>query len=169
MKKHYSTIENQNGFTLLEVIVVIVILGILSYVAVGKFSSSHNKIQYEAIIKKIASDVRYARGLALTEGMGSRVYIDQANNKYYLKWADGSYIQNPLGGGNFIVQLGKGDFSATQITGTSFSGGRLDFGTSGSPKNAGNSFSGELNLISVNDMKKVVITANTGFIRIEDL
>ncbi|MCH7754328.1 prepilin-type N-terminal cleavage/methylation domain-containing protein [candidate division KSB1 bacterium] len=170
MKKRCAIFKNQNGFTLIELTVVIVIVGILSYAVVANFSDSHERLQIDAITLKIASDVRYARDLALTEGRGSRVYIDLTNNQYYLKWDDESYMQNPLGGGDFVVQLGRpGEFGAVQITSTAFSGGRLDFGTSGSPRNAGNSFSGELILVSINNEKKVVITANTGFVRIENL
>ncbi|MCH7674620.1 prepilin-type N-terminal cleavage/methylation domain-containing protein [candidate division KSB1 bacterium] len=170
MKKRCATFKNQNGFTLIELTVVIVIVGILSYAVVANYTESHERLQINAITLKIASDVRYARDLALTEGRGSRVYIDLTNNQYYLKWDDESYMQNPMGGGDFVVQLGTpGEFGSVQITGTAFSGGRLDFGTSGSPRNAGNSFSGELILVSINNEKKVVITANTGFVRIEDL
>ena len=170
MKKRCATFKNQNGFTLIELTVVIVIVGILSYAVVANYTESHERLQINAITLKIASDVRYARDLALTEGRGSRVYIDLTNNQYYLKWDDGSYMQNPLGGGDFVIQLGRpGEFGAVQITSTAFSGGRLDFGTSGTPKNAGNSFSGELILVSLNNEKKIVITANTGFVRIEDL
>ncbi len=171
VKKRSATFKNQNGFTLLELTVVIVIVGILSYAVVANFTDSHESLQINAITLKIASDVRYARDLALTEGMGSRVYIDVSNNQYSLKWDDDSYIQNPLGGGDFVVQLGTaGEFGAVQITATAFSnGGRLDFGTSGSPKNGGSSFAGELDLATINNEKKVVITANTGFVRIENL
>lgn len=170
MKKRCAAFKNQNGFTLIELIVVIVIVGILSYAVVANYTESHERLQINAITLKIASDVRYARDLALTEGMGSRVYIDLTNNQYYLKWDDESYMQNPMGGGDFVIRLGRpGEFGSVQITSTAFSGGRLDFGTSGSPRNAGNSFSGELILVSINNEKKIVITANTGFVRIENL
>ena len=169
MKKRCATFKNQNGFTLIEMIVVIIIVGILSYAVVANFTDSHESLQLNAITLKLASDVRYARDLALTEGRGTRVYIDLTNNQYYLKWDDESYMVNPLGGGDFVVHLGiPGEFGAVQITSTAFTGGRLDFGTSGAPKNAGNSFSGELLLVSINNEKKIVITANTGFVRIED-
>ena len=170
MKKRCATFKNQNGFTLIEMTVVIIIVGILSYAVVANFTDSHESLQLNAITLKLASDVRYARDLALTEGRGSRVYIDVSNNKYYLKWDDESYMQNPLGGGDFVVYLGTpGEFGAVQITDTAFSNvGRLDFGTSGAPKNAGSSFEGELDLVTINNEKKIVITANTGFVRIED-
>ncbi len=145
-------------------------MGILSYAVVANWSDSHENLQINAVILKMAQDVRYARDLALTEGRGSRVYIDVQDNQYYLKWDDDSYMQNPLGGGDFVVELGRpGEFGSVQITDTAFSnGGQLDFLTSGAPRNAGSTFSGELNLVTINNEKKIIITANTGFVRIED-
>ncbi|MFQ5863942.1 MAG: GspH/FimT family pseudopilin [bacterium] len=168
LKRHFRISNNQNGFTLIELIVLITIIGILSFIAVAKLGDSNSKLQYKTVIQKIAADVRYAQQLAISEGKGTRVYIDQTNNRYYLKWSDGTYIQNLVGGGDFIVQLGVGDFSAVQITGTEFVNGRLDFSTSGVPSNAGAAFTGELNLVTLNNDKKLQITANTGFLKIED-
>ena len=162
------TKKNQNGFTLMEVIVIVVIVGVLAYFAVANFVDSHSKLQYESVLKKIVSDVRYARELALMEGEKTRVYFDQTNNRYYLKWDNGNYIQNPLGGGDFIVQLGAGEFSQVNITSSAFSAGWLDFDTKGTPGNTGVSFSNELSLVSLNNSKSITITANTGFLQIEN-
>jgi len=98
MKYRVETINNQNGFSLMEVIVIVVIVGVLAYFAVANIGDSHSRLQYESVLKKIVSDVRYARELALTEGEETRVYFDQTNNRYYLKWDNGNYIQNPVGG-----------------------------------------------------------------------
>lgn len=168
-RKHFSIISEQTGFTFLELVIIIVIVGILSYLAVANFTDSHTRLQYQTLAQKIATDVRYARDLAFSEGEGTQVHIDQANNRYYLKWSDGTYIQNPVGGDNFIIQLGEGDFSDVQITGTSFSGGRLDFDTSGAPLNSGATFSGELTLVELNGAKRIVVVANTGLLKIEDI
>ncbi|MFQ5753861.1 MAG: prepilin-type N-terminal cleavage/methylation domain-containing protein [bacterium] len=168
-RRQLRKVNNQKGFTLIELIVIITIIGILSYIAVANFSDSNSQVQYGTLIRKIATDVRFAQQLALTEGRSTHVYIDQANNRYYLKWDDGTYIQNPVGGGDFIVQLGVGEFSAVQITGTEFVNGRLDFSTSGIPLNAGSVFSGELYLVTLNNAKRLQVTANTGFLKIEDL
>lgn len=161
--------SNQIGFTLIELIVIMVIIGILSYFAVAKMNDSQEKMQYETMIKKISSDVQYAQQLALTKARSIRVYIDQANNRYYLKWGDGTYVQKPVGGGDFIIQLGTGEFKAVRITGTSFTNGRLDFNTAGSPLNEGFSFSGNRTLVTLNNAKKILVTANTGLLTIEDL
>ena len=163
-----SCFAAQNGFTLLELILVITIVGIISIFAVASYNNSSTTLQYKTVIRKIASDVRYAQSLAIHSGQGTRVFIEQTNNRYTLKWSDGTYIKKPVGGDDFIVQLGSGDFSLVQITGTAFFNGRLDFSTAGAPLNSGNTFSGDLSVVSINNAKKIVVTANTGFLRIED-
>ena len=160
--------NNQKGFNLIELIIVVIIVGIISYLAVVRFGDSSESLQYESIIKKLASDVRYAQQLAQTEGLGTQVHIDQFNNRYYLKWSDGQFIKNPVGGGDFIIQLGVKDFSKVQITATGFNGGRLDFDKSGRPLNAGVPFSGILTLVVFNNRKKIEITGETGLIKIKD-
>ncbi|MFQ5603779.1 MAG: prepilin-type N-terminal cleavage/methylation domain-containing protein [bacterium] len=162
-------LKRQAGFSLIELIVVIVIVGILSAIVAVNFNQSNASLQYGALVQKLKIDIGYAQQLAATEGKGTRVYIDQSNNRYYLKWDDGSYIQQPVGEDDFIVQLGTGDFSEVQITGTDFSSGRLDFNTSGMPLNAGNTFTGQLTVVTLNSAKRIKISANTGFLEIEDL
>ncbi|MCG8605871.1 hypothetical protein MJD09_12870 [bacterium] len=163
------TLTDQKGFSLLEVVTIVTVVGIISLFAVAKFGDTNSRLQYETIMEKIVSDVRFAQQLALTKGKATRVHIDQTNNRYFLKWDDDTYIKNPVGGNNFVIQLGSGDFSAVQITSTSFQNGRLDFERTGSPLNSGSVFSDKLDLVIINNAKKIVVTANTGFLEIENL
>ncbi|RMF61947.1 MAG: prepilin-type N-terminal cleavage/methylation domain-containing protein [Calditrichaeota bacterium] len=160
---------NERGFSLIELIVAMVIIGILSYVVVAKFGQTPERVQFASIAQKIVGDVRYAREMAYSTHVGTRVYMDVQNNRYYLKWETGAYLTNPLGGGDFVVQLGQGNFYAVKLTGTSLTGGRLDFDGSGKPLNSGAPFSGTLTLVTLNNTKRVVVTANTGLLRIEDI
>lgn len=169
MNQRNQPFSNDNGMTLIELIVVVVITGILSYVAVAKFSGKHEEFQYEALVRKMTADIRYAQQLAITERTGTRVYVDQSNNRYYLKWEDGSYLTDPVSGGNLIVQLGEGNFNDVQITGTEFSSGRLDFSSSGVPMNAGTPFSNTLMLVTMNNTKRIRITPHSGLLIVENL
>lgn len=161
--------EIESGFTLVELVVVIVIIGIISYVTVANYTDSQSRIQFDSMIKKMAGDINYARELAASGSQGTRVYIDDANNRYYLKYADGSYVANPMGGGDFIVQLGTGYSGDVEISGTSLSGGRLDFNKVGVPSNAGSPFTGSLEVATLNGKRRLSITGGTGYLKIEKL
>ncbi len=163
-----TTSSKVGGFTLLELVLVVAMLGILSYFAVAQFGDVFQRAQYGTLLKKITADVRYARDLAMTGGEGTQVHIDVQNNRYYLKWASGAFVQNPVGGGDFMIELGTDEFGAAEITGTSFGGGRLDFNSGGIPSNAGLTFSGRLRLLTLNDTKRILVTANTGLLQLED-
>ncbi len=159
--------KRQEGFTLVEIIAVIAILGIVSFFAVARFNESGTAVQSDIALKKILSDIQYARDLATTGGQGTRVYIDQSQNRYYLKWADDTYIKNPFGGSDFVVAFGSHEYQAIQIASTGFTGGRLDFNRSGLPLNGGVAFSGTKNVVTLNNGKGVWVTAGTGLLSTE--
>lgn len=50
-----STLRNQRGFTLIEIIAVLVLLGILAAVAVPKFMNMHGDAQAKAVAGAIAA------------------------------------------------------------------------------------------------------------------
>ncbi|HEX9655113.1 MAG TPA: prepilin-type N-terminal cleavage/methylation domain-containing protein, partial [bacterium] len=83
---------NTKGFTLVETVVVVVIVGILSFIGFASLSNHQTTFEYETIVKRMATDVRFAQQLAVSEGRGTRVYIDEINNRYYLEWDDGTYV-----------------------------------------------------------------------------
>ena len=65
-----------------------------------------------------------------------------------------------------IFELGSDNVAKVKITGTEFTGGRLDFSRAGKPLNAGIPFSGERVLVMLNQKYGIRVTANTGFIKI---
>jgi len=159
-------VKREEGFTFIELIVVVVIIGVLSYAAYVNFSNSHENVQVQTAARRLVSDVRYAQELAMTTGNEARVYVDASGNRYSLKWATGSYVQKPVGGGDFIVEFGEGDFPDVTITSTEFTNGRLDYLSTGAPRNFGSTFNGTKVLAVLNNTTSVVITANTGRVSI---
>ena len=160
---------SQEGMTFVEIIMVVAILGILASFAAVEFSDSLTSVQSGTAVEKVASDVRFAQQLALSYGAEVRVHVDLAQNEYSLKWSDGSYVDNPAGGGNFVVRFGQGNYSNVEITNVGFANGRLDFDAGGRPLNSGSDFSGSLGLLTINNKRTIVIAANTGFVSIEEL
>ncbi len=143
---------------------MVILLGILAIVFSVSFKQTHSELQTTSAVRMMATHIRYARELAMTSGQGTRVFMDIANNRYTLKWADGAYLTNPVGGGNFIVNLGVKEFGEVQMNSTGFTNGNLDFTTGGLPRNDGNPFSGARTLVVVNDEVRIVVWGNTGLV-----
>lgn len=125
---------NQVGATLLETVMVILIAGILSYAAMVNFSSGSADTQAQAAAKMLMQDLRYAQQVGASSGRGAKVEIDVQNNRYSLRWKDtGAYMTRPMGGGNFIVQFGGGNFPNVSFISTALASGNLYFDASGRP------------------------------------
>jgi prepilin-type N-terminal cleavage/methylation domain-containing protein len=101
-KKH--TFRLYRGFTLVELILVVLILSIAAVVAVPMFSSAAD-IQVRATANRIAADLDYARGLAITRQKDYSVVFDAANELYEIQDVDGVPITNPLDNKTFTVNL----------------------------------------------------------------
>jgi len=154
--------KQSNGFTFIEVVVVITIMGILAAVAIVTLSTNSSDFQLNAAVRKIISDVQYAQDLSMTTGNRVQVKFEIDNNRYSLLWADDSPVPNIMGSGNFVVSLGSGAFRNVEITDTELTGGILKFDTIGEPfSNTTLIFSATL-IVELNHQKQIYITPYTG-------
>ncbi|MEA3543875.1 MAG: prepilin-type N-terminal cleavage/methylation domain-containing protein [Thermodesulfobacteriota bacterium] len=78
--------KQQQGFTLVELVVIIVLLGIMAAVAMPKFFSM-STYQVRAAYDEVAGAVRYAQKLAVASGCEVRVQIDttEYEDRYVLE------------------------------------------------------------------------------------
>ena len=76
------------GFTLLELILVIAIIGVLSSIAIIPFSGSMDRIDNRKIIETIISHVNFAQEKALAEKKYTYLICDSENRIYYLEKKD---------------------------------------------------------------------------------
>ncbi len=126
---------NNRGFTIIELVLVIIVAAIIAAVAVPKFAQYWAGIKAGSAAAKIASDIRYAQNRATTTQQRTRVNFtstttyniqscpfaapyntttckcpDPADNQ----WA---YATNPLGGGIFSINLSTStEFVDVQIS-----------------------------------------------------
>jgi prepilin-type N-terminal cleavage/methylation domain-containing protein len=106
-------LEWRRGFTLVELILVVLILSIAAVVAIPMFSSAAD-IQVRSAANRIAADLDYARGLAITRQKNYAVVFYPAAvsghtaESYEIRdTATNTVITNPLDGRPFTVELTK--------------------------------------------------------------
>jgi prepilin-type N-terminal cleavage/methylation domain-containing protein len=74
----------KSGFTLIELLVVIVIMTILTGIGIGTFSGSTQRLKVQKAASSLLMMAQYARMAAIENQRVYKLYIDNANNEFYL-------------------------------------------------------------------------------------
>ena len=82
------------GFTLIEVIAALVIVGVLVAAATVKFTSSISAISVRAAAEMIRADIRYAQELAMAEHATKSVFFSSGAGSYTV---DSETLELPSG------------------------------------------------------------------------
>ena len=156
------------GFSFIELIVLIASLGILSYMAVSRFAGSSDAVKEATFVRRVISDVRYAQEMALNYRQTVQVVVEPDQNRYYLKWSGGSYLQTPVAFDDFIVDTDDGHYAGVAISSTGFSGGVLEFNSAAMPLNNGSALAGETSLMVLNNNVNIKISPGSGRCYVEE-
>lgn len=73
-----------NGFTLLELVIVVTIIGLLLLSAMPSFKSTYRNLEIFTASKKMASLITYAKQKAILERIKYRLNFDYQGRKYWL-------------------------------------------------------------------------------------
>lgn len=163
------------GFTLVEIMVVVIVIGIMGLIAVPMISSA-GSIQVRSAANKLAADLEYAKSMAISRQTPYRVVFDTSNNEYQIEMKDGSnwvLIKHPVETHkDFIVDYGsESRLRQVEVSSASFgSGSTVIFDYLGSPldtsENALTS-AGTVTLATDSGMSmQVTVEAVTGFISV---
>ena len=115
-------VKNQHGFTLIELIAIIIVLAIIAAVAIPRLGDV-TSMKSGATAGKLKSDIRYAQELAMTQNRRCRVYfntspapasgyavVNDANGNG--NWGEaGEFAPDPTGKGDLTVTLNSGDYA----------------------------------------------------------
>jgi len=103
----FSSRFQKRGFTLIEIIMVVVILGIVAFMAIPMVSNAAD-IQVRAAANRIAADIDYAKSMAITHQRSYSVVFDPANESYDIRVepaGSGDVIDHPVNPGAFVVDF----------------------------------------------------------------
>ncbi len=112
----------QSGFTLVELVVVILLVGILSAVAIPRFFKTSGFTERNAT-EEILIAFRYAQQLAMSRSGNIQMVIDGNNYRIQEVGPPITIVANPNGAGNYSVNL-PGGITASNTTITFDSLGR---------------------------------------------
>ena len=97
---HTSHSTRTSGFTMLELLVVIVIIGVLAALSPPIFSSGVTSAQHRAVARAIAQELRFARSEAIAGRKDVAVEFNLADRTYQLpggkrrgKWPEGVSLE----------------------------------------------------------------------------
>ena len=163
---------NIKGFTIIEVIMVIVIVGVLVGVSMPRFNSFY-AMKLNGAMKKMVSDIRYTQNLAISTHDTYSVIFDTTGNSYEVRRvSDNSFAVDPLDRGNLSVNFNTHpryqgiDIVSAAIGGTS----TLRFTWEGVPQNSSGSnlsAEGTINLSYQGNSGIIYVTPDTGRVRVE--
>jgi len=74
--------QQQSGFTLAEIIIVITIISFVTIISLPFYRNLNFNLSLSGQTKELASDLRQAQQLAVTEQINYQVIIDQEHNSY---------------------------------------------------------------------------------------
>ena len=76
--------DGREGYTMLEIMIIVVIIGIMAAMAVPTFYNVTPKLKARSQARSTLNYIRLARSRAISEGAQVGVYIDAANRQYLI-------------------------------------------------------------------------------------
>ena len=103
--KNRKTQNIRQGFTLIEIILVVVIIGIAAFLTIPMLSDAAD-MQARSAANQIVADLDYAKSMAMTHQQNYSLVFDTADNSYQIQDASGTVIEHPLRPGtNYVISF----------------------------------------------------------------
>lgn len=161
-------VRKERGHTLVELIGVMVIISVLSYIGIARIGGTSENIKERSFAKKVVNDLGYAQEMAVSFRRLVKVIVEPGGNRYSLRWEDLSYLPTPVAETDFIVYGDDGHYSGVSITATGLSDGTLEFNSAGEPLNNGSIMEEVLTALQINGALDIKITPGTGVCYVEE-
>lgn len=156
IKKYFINIyPSNNGFSLIELIIVMVILGIIIAASTSRLRDITVNARLSAAINQITSDIDQAKTISMGMRKQIKIIFNQ-NNETYTIYNDGNIFADFPGSNNGIVNLSDNDNSGVDITNVNFNGSNvLTFTKWGNCLQSGT--------ITLNDSREIHVNDLTGY------
>lgn len=159
--------RHPNGFTLIELVVLVVIISILAFVLITKFSFTASNLMNARV--RLMSDVRYIQSLAVSRGAIYGIEFNPAAETYSLYvGTPTTKIKDPMKPTtDFVVDYTTAtEFSGVDMVSAGFNGTtRLEFNWQGVPLDSGHNplaSDGTVVLATQSGTTTVRVTLQTG-------
>lgn len=146
-------LRGEGGFTLIELIAVLVIMGILAITAAVKNSVS--EVDLDAVAKSIRSNLQFAQDLAMTHNSTYGFHRRSATQYEIYEGTVGTPARHPLDGTAFVI-----DISPVQFSGMTPD---IPFLKSGAPDIVADA---TITLVDVRGGRAIIVAQDTGFVSI---
>lgn len=152
--------ERHRGFTLLELVIVIVILGVLAVVALPRISEG--SFRSAAFAEQVATAFRFGQRLAVATGCEIQVEVSSATNSYAVRRRSDGTDSSCGTTGAFTLAVpnpgGSGAFSGNATGGVTVTQGLvITFDAQGLPNPNGGT--------AIVSGRSIVVEADTGHVR----
>jgi len=157
LKKFNSAI--QRGFTIIEIIMVIAIVGILSVIVISKINTVVTNLRLYSASEKMKEDIQYITDYAVSVHDTTWLVVNVNQNKYDI-YSGPSALNRQLLIDPATNKPGEvlldDTYPGVRLTAVNFAGGsEIFFDWWGTPSAGGT--------IVLNDTRSIIVTAETGF------
>jgi len=113
---HYRDLKSHTGFTLVELIVVILLLGILS-INVGSRFFGNNSFSDRKVADELVEAIRYAQHLAMSRAASDTFKIVTTSSTYSVQNSSSTAVNNPNRSGDYTITIPSNtSLSATSVS-----------------------------------------------------
>ena len=131
--------RNPFGFTMVELMIVVFVLGIVAAVAIPSINSSLDEMKLDSAAREIVSAIQYSQSLAIKKGIEYGVKFDKTTQTVTCYKKQGSEtILHPIEKKPYILDFsGSENLQGVELDVTTFVGNKVEFNDLGEPSQSG--------------------------------